>query len=67
MSECATKIECVPNEDIIQWLVKHVGPRTHYTAKSIGGKGWRFTRYGATPWYLVFDDEKLLVYFLLMR
>jgi hypothetical protein len=62
-----------PNEETIAWFVKHVGPRTHYTAYSIGGNGWRFTLDQDNPytmkgdWYLSVDDEKYLSYYLLVK
>jgi hypothetical protein len=62
-----------PNEETIAWFVKNIGPRTHYTTYSIGGKGWRFTLDQDNPytmkgdWYLTVDDEKYLSYYLLVK
>lgn len=58
-----------PDEKTIEWFVKHVGPRTHYFPGSIGGKGWRFVRYTSEQkhnWTLTVDDEKMLVFYLLV-
>lgn len=65
-----------PDEKTIEWFAKNVGPRTHYLASTIGGKGWRFyyapdvwssdmTKRGV--WKLTVDDEKMLVFYLLIR
>jgi hypothetical protein len=62
-----------PNEETIAWFVKNIGPRTHYTTYSIGGKGWRFTLDQDNPytmkgdWYLTVDDEQYLSYYLLVK
>jgi hypothetical protein len=62
----------IPDEKTIAWFDKNVGPRTHYTKNSIGGKGWRFTFEQDNPWsvkswYLTVDDEKYLSYYLLVK
>ena len=61
-----------PSEKDLAWFAKHIGPRTHYTKFSIGGKGWRFTYEQDNPWsvkywYLTVDDEKMLTYWTLMK
>jgi len=61
-----------PGETDIAWFVKNIGPRTHYTKFSIGGKGWRFTYEQDNPWSikhwnLTVDDDKMLTYYLLVR
>jgi hypothetical protein len=61
-----------PTEETIAWFVKNVGPRSHYTKYSIGGKGWRFTYEQDNPWsvkhwYLRIEDEKYLSYYLLVK
>jgi hypothetical protein len=60
-----------PSEQDIAWFVKHIGPRTHYLPNSIGGKGWRFTlekiNYHGKIWNLTVDDEKMLMYWTLVR
>lgn len=62
----------MPDEKTIAWFSKHVGPRTHYTKYSIGGKGWNFTYEQDNPWsvknwYLTVQDEKYLSYYLLVK
>ena len=65
-----------PHDDIIQWFVDHIGPRTHHIHNKIGGRGWKFefespdtgpSWQGEPEWYLTVDDEKTLTYYLLMR
>ena len=61
-----------PSEQDIAWFVKHIGHRTHYLPFSIGGKGWKFTleQVGDTDWktwYLTVDDEKMLMYWTLVK
>ena len=61
-----------PSEQDIAWFVKHIGPRTHYLPTSIGGKGWKFSlhlEYQSLDkkWYLTVDDEKMLMYWTLVR
>ena len=66
-----------PHDDIIQWFVDHIGPRTHHIHNKIGGRGWKFefespdlpVGHGWPEWYLTVDDEheKTLTYYLLMR
>lgn len=62
-----------PSEEHIEWFVKHVGPRTHYLMTSVGGKGWRFTlekkdnTWANHKWYLTVEDEKMLMYWILVR
>lgn len=61
-----------PTEQDIRWFVKHIGPRTHYLPHSIGGNGWRFTadqtsKWSIKNWQLTVDDEKMLMYYLLVR
>lgn len=62
-----------PDEKTIAWFVNHVGPRTHYTKYSVGGKGWKFTFDLDNPytmkgdWYLTVTDEKYLSYYILMK
>lgn len=62
-----------PSEQVIDWFVKHVGPRTHYLPHSIGGKGWRFevkfdrSKAPYPKWYLTVDDEKMLMYWMLLK
>lgn len=68
-----------PNDDIVQWFVDHIGPRTHHLPDTIGGKGWlfEFEEVGARAgwnvayreWYITVDDEheKTLTYYFLMR
>lgn len=61
-----------PREKDLAWFVKHVGPRTHYTRFSIGGKGWLFTYEQDNPWavgqwFLTVQDEKMLTYWTLMK
>lgn len=62
----------MPDEKTIAWFSNHVGPRTHYTKYSIGGKGWNFTHekdnpWSARNWYLTVQDEKYLSYYLLVK
>ena len=60
----------LPTEAQFAWLVKNIGPRTHWTAYSIGGEGWRFKRSQGmigNSWKLEIDDEKMLTYYLLVR
>ena len=56
-----------PNEEVIEWFTKHVGPRTHYLMNSVGGKGWRFQRDLDKKWLLTVEDEKMLMYWTLMK
>ena len=60
-----------PTEKDIEWFSRHVGPRTHYLMHSVGGKGWKFIfhRYSPTEreWQLTVDDEKMLMYWTLVR
>lgn len=58
-----------PTESVIQWFDKNVGPRTHYLYHSIGGRGWRFTldTLKNDGWKLTVEDEKMLMYFFLVR
>jgi len=70
----ATKIKFnkVPNEDVIQWFIDHIGPTTHNLHNKIGGVGWKFEFESPDwrewhEWYLTVDDEKMLTYYLLMR
>lgn len=63
-----------PSEKDIAWFVKHIGPRTHYLPTSIGGKGWKFSLHleynhpwSGKYWYLTVDDEKMLMYWTLVR
>ena len=61
-----------PTEKEIEWFAKHIGPRTHYTSISIGGKGWIFTYEQDNPWSgktwnLTVEDEKWLTYWTLMK
>ena len=61
------------DEKVIEWFSKHVGPRTHYIKHSVGGKGWRFKSEQDNPfsarrtWYLTVEDEKMLMYWTLVR
>lgn len=55
-----------PGETDLAWFVKNIGPRTHYTKYSIGGKGWKFT-WSTKHWMLTIDDDKMLTYYLLVR
>jgi len=61
-----------PSESDLAWFAKHIGPRTHYTKFSIGGKGWCFTYeqdnpWAAKQWLLTVQDEKMLMYWTLMK
>jgi len=29
-----------PDGEMEQWLAKHIGPRMHWMAQSVGGQGW---------------------------
>jgi hypothetical protein len=55
-----------PDEEVITWFDKHIGPRTHWLPRSIGGKGWRF-EVDVGHWNLTVEDEKMLMYWTLMR
>ena len=53
------------------WLLKHVGPRTHYLMHSIGGEGWVAKKSFEpgmvhTVWHLTFEDERYATFFRLM-
>jgi hypothetical protein len=71
-----------PTEEDIEWFSKHVGPRTHWLVDSVGGKGWVFDMqyepgtkdHSDRPnwlrkqsWYLTVEDDKMLMYWTLMR
>lgn len=70
------KVSGRPTEKEIEWFVKNIGPRNHYLANSIGGRGWRFHVKEDQPnpwwspireWYLTMDDEKMLMYWMLLK
>lgn len=58
-----------------EWLLKNVGPRLHYTHRSMGGQGWIVKRnyYPAgnsttsliEGWELTLEDDKLASFFIL--
>lgn len=71
-----------PDEKVIAWFDKHVGPRTHWLKDSVGGKGWVFDMQyqpdtkdhldrscwlSKQSWYLTVEDEKMLMYWTLIR
>lgn len=52
------------------WLLKHIGPRLHYTHQSIGGIGWivrkNFKPGMVSVYYnLTIEDDRYATWFLL--
>ena len=58
-----------PTERVLLWFDKNVGRRTHYLPHSIGGFGWQFTlnTLKNDGWELTVEDEKMLMYFFLVK
>jgi len=52
------------------WLLKHIGPRLHYTHQSVGGEGWickRVFKPGMVGVYynLTIEDDRYATWFIL--
>lgn len=73
MAKETIKFGKTPSEKDIAWFVNNIGPRTHYTKFSIGGRGWCFELDQDNPytmkgdWYLTVDDGKMLTYWTIMK
>lgn len=52
------------------WLAKNIGPRLHYTHRSIGGEGWIVQKnfkpgMASIYWNLTFENDSYASFFLL--
>jgi hypothetical protein len=66
-----------PTKKDVDWFINNVGPCTHDLFSLIMGEGWHFIMvrnyslpigvFGDNEWFLIVEDEKKLVHWLLVR
>ena len=71
------KVTKEPDDEVLAWFSKHIGPRTHWLPTCRGGIGWEFDWAPVDPkapgsqrsWYLTVDDDhsKTVTYWMLMK